>query len=128
MVLFPSQCIDQDECEDQQACGPGAVCTNLPGGHRCECPVGFDGDPYTTGCSDADECARSPCGRNALCNNMPGSFRCACPQGYIGDPFHECIGELFTFILPINGFHLLNLLIIIINEHFEKLNIILNSC
>lgn len=102
MVPLTFQCVDQDECEDQHACGTGAICTNIPGRYRCECPVSFDGDPYTTGCADVDECTRSPCGRDALCTNMPGSFRCACPPGYVGDPFHECTGEVVTFVFPLN--------------------------
>ncbi|CAG2056991.1 unnamed protein product, partial [Timema podura] len=57
---------------------------------NCECPAGFEGDARSTGCQDADECARSPCGRDALCSNMAGSFRCACPPGYVGDPFDSC--------------------------------------
>jgi hypothetical protein len=104
VVLFPSQCADHDECEDQHTCGTGAICTNIPGGHRCECPIGFGGDPYTTGCVDTDECARSSCGRDALCRNIPGSFSCACPPGYVGDPFHECTGELVTFVLSLDEF------------------------
>lgn len=87
------QCADVDECAYDGACAPGAICTNVPGGHHCACPPGFDGDPLLSGCADANECARDPCGRNALCSNMPGSFKCACPPGSIGDPMHSCTGK-----------------------------------
>ncbi|KAJ8890121.1 hypothetical protein PR048_009628 [Dryococelus australis] len=84
------QCMDENECEDKNACGPGAICTNIPGGKKCECPAGYEGDAYRTGCMDMDECARTPCGRDALCYNMDGTFRCSCPPGYLGDPMKNC--------------------------------------
>lgn len=83
-----------NECLDQNICGPGAICTNLEGDYRCDCPPGFDGDARSTiGCNDLDECSRSPCGKNALCKNMVGSFRCECPPGFIGDPNGLCTGK-----------------------------------
>lgn len=86
-----------NECEDVHACGPGAICTNVAGGKQCTCPPGYEGDAYTIGCHDADECARTPCGRNALCTNLEGTFRCACPPGFIGDPSTACEGQ-FSFL------------------------------
>lgn len=84
-----------DECANPNACGPGAICSNLAGSYRCDCPQGFYGDARSPlGCSDEDECAKStPCGRNALCENEVGSFRCLCPPGYYGDPTIECEGK-----------------------------------
>ena len=47
------------------------------------CAHGFDGSPDTTlGCSDINECARSPCGFGAICKNELGSYSCECPTGY----------------------------------------------
>lgn len=90
-------CVDLNECEIPNVCGQDAICTNLEGSYRCDCPPGFDGDARSAeGCTDYDECARSPCGRDALCKNMIGSFRCDCPQGYIGDPMESCSGILFV--------------------------------
>lgn len=37
--------IDIDECQDDRACGRGAICENLPGSFHCSCPPGFTGDP-----------------------------------------------------------------------------------
>lgn len=89
-----SGCADIDECANPNACGPGALCTNLEGGYRCDCPQGFHGDARSVlGCTDMDECAKSPCGRNALCINEVGSFKCACPDGFVGDASSECIGK-----------------------------------
>lgn len=87
------QCTDVDECELPNACGPGALCRNVVGGKQCTCPLGYEGDPYTTGCLDADECARTPCGKGALCTNLEGSFRCVCPPGSVGDPLAQCTGK-----------------------------------
>lgn len=81
-----------NECSLPNACGPGSLCTNFPGGHHCECPEGYTGDAYGAGCYDVDECSRAPCGKDALCHNNEGSFRCSCPPGFVGDPFHSCKG------------------------------------
>lgn len=40
-----------DECSTGNACGPGARCFNQVGGRTCECPRGYEGDPYSlAGC------------------------------------------------------------------------------
>lgn len=85
-----------NECSLPNVCGSGALCTNFPGGHHCECPEGYTGDAYGTGCHDMDECSRAPCGKDALCHNTEGSFRCSCPPGFVGDPFHSCKGTRRT--------------------------------
>lgn len=90
-IIF-SQCVDVNECTLPNACGPGSLCTNFPGGHHCECPEGYTGNAYDAGCHDIDECTRGPCGKDALCHNNEGSFRCSCPPGFVGDPFHSCKG------------------------------------
>lgn len=47
--LSSSPAADIDECaEGLSSCGADVECVNLPGGHRCRCPsgfeLGFDGD------------------------------------------------------------------------------------
>ncbi|CAH0390731.1 unnamed protein product [Bemisia tabaci] len=83
-------CVDLNECEYKGACGLGALCTNLPGGHHCECPRGYEGDAYRGVCTDINECLHNVCGINAICRNEPGTFQCSCPQGFAGDPFSSC--------------------------------------
>lgn len=86
-------CFDIDECLHPNACGNGAICINEEGSYRCDCPPGFSGDARSVGCSDMDECSRSPCGRNAQCRNSEGSFQCLCPDGHYGNPMESCEGK-----------------------------------
>lgn len=120
------QCFDVNECEHPNACGPGALCANVIGGKECTCPPGFEGDPYTTGCYDADECARSPnvCGRNALCSNVEGGFRCTCPPGFIGDPSVECTGILQVS----NSTNLLYIHVLYIRNKQVKTDFLVQKC
>lgn len=45
------KCRDIDECNaqlDHPTCGLNALCKNLPGSYECQCPPGFNGNPYTS--------------------------------------------------------------------------------
>lgn len=42
-------CRDINEClelRDKPACGLNALCKNLPGSYECQCPPGFNGNPF----------------------------------------------------------------------------------
>ena len=88
-ALFNSSmvaCLDINEClavGPKAACGTGAQCINTPGGHFCQCPPNFTGNPKVA-CLDIDECAAHVCGPNSQCKNAPGSYKCECKQGYTG--------------------------------------------
>lgn len=44
-----AKCRDINEClelRDKPACGLNAVCRNLPGSYECQCPPGFNGNPF----------------------------------------------------------------------------------
>ncbi|KAJ6663584.1 hypothetical protein lerEdw1_009663 [Lerista edwardsae] len=74
---------DVDECRESPAiCQPGQ-CENVPGGHRCSCPIGYQPGPLGKQCVDVDECQQSPppCGSGS-CENVPGGYRCLCPTGF----------------------------------------------
>jgi hypothetical protein len=97
------QCIDIDECADNNG-GCFGACTNTPGGFTCApCPTGYTGDGFL--CTDFDECALAPgggclvisnpgdepytlcnrCDAAVSCTNTAGSYACgACPAGFVG--------------------------------------------
>lgn len=83
-------CVDKNECENDP-CGKGAICTNLPGRHVCQCPSGSSGDPYNTGCEELKQlvsCNQNiPCPTGEKCVQDPysGNNVCVCGQGYIRD-------------------------------------------
>ena len=77
-LLTSSRNLDIDECQ-QNPCGPGAYCTNLPGSYRCECPNKYlPRGSAEVGCERAAvdvACARdADCTTNADC--ITGSCRC----------------------------------------------------
>lgn len=42
------RCQDINECVDNRhACGLNANCKNLPGSYDCQCPPGFEGNPFS---------------------------------------------------------------------------------
>ncbi|CAL8103250.1 unnamed protein product [Calicophoron daubneyi] len=84
-------CIDIDECHPPTGQPPCQYrCTNTYGGYLCECPRGYELDPYTNACKDIDEChtVKQPCGFDEFCLNVPGNYTCVhkhCPIGYVFD-------------------------------------------
>ncbi|PHJ25889.1 subtilisin sub11 [Cystoisospora suis] len=67
------------DCSDLH-CHPVATCVATPGGRKCQCPQGYQGNGYD--CRDIDECSFSPCGPASVCRNLPGSFECLCREGF----------------------------------------------
>lgn len=44
------KCRDINECmelREKPACGVNAICKNLPGSYECQCPPGFNGNPFS---------------------------------------------------------------------------------
>lgn len=88
--------IDIDECL-QNACGSGAVCTNVPGLFRCDCPekyiargtpeFGCDRAAVDVSCNfDVD------CTDNAQC----AEGVCRCKSGFQPSGI-DCVGMLINF-------------------------------
>jgi hypothetical protein len=77
---------DVNECNRNDACGAGALCQNVPGSYKCECPEGSvpDPDPQTK-CVGVVTCsADKDCPGNAICDSHK---RCLCPEPNVGN---EC--------------------------------------
>jgi Calcium-binding EGF domain/EGF domain len=95
-------CVDIDECrENPQACGFDAICTNNLGGYTCECPLGYDGDPFDL-CSPAQRRCVSDkeCGSNEKCV-QPGE--CICPPPFFVDSGNVCRSPCERFACGINA-------------------------
>lgn len=78
------ECVDIDECQlGRLPCAPNALCTNIPGGFRCECPPGFQGNGAT--CEpEQRSCADLGCDpQGADCRDN----RCFCLPGFEGDGY-----------------------------------------
>lgn len=89
---------DLDECKTNP-CGPGALCTNIPGGYECGCSAGYVGNPTPElGCVDVDECAAAHpvCGEEASCVNTKGGYFCQCPPG------KEALMQALMPLMPIS--------------------------
>ena len=100
-------CRDVNECSlataDRPVCGINAFCKNLPGSYDCECPPGYNGNPFQQ-CSKCNgpDCGCQPpyskiggncvlagcknkgdCVQGAECVTIAGGVSyCACPSGF----------------------------------------------
>ncbi|XP_071826805.1 uncharacterized protein [Apostichopus japonicus] len=81
------RCVDIDECLYQMDdCRSNEICTNTPGGFRCDCKPGYTKNG--TFCQDVNECAdlaTFSCHQYAICLNTPGSYQCQCSELYEGN-------------------------------------------
>ncbi|XP_014274874.2 fibulin-5 isoform X1 [Halyomorpha halys] len=76
-----TQCIDVDECAEQQGlCSH--YCDNRFGSYRCRCKPGFKLNVDNRTCVDINECEDGPQRCQAYCINQQGSYTCSCPPGY----------------------------------------------
>lgn len=76
------QCIDLDECRDENLNECSHDCHNSHGSYYCSCPSGLTLSENRKECLDFDECRhdRNICG-NLECQNTFGSYRCFCENG-----------------------------------------------
>lgn len=73
-------------------CAPNEECMLVNHQASCICSSGYTNS--STGCTDVDECLKSPCQAGAVCKNEPGTFSCQCPGGTSGDPYRSGCSRL----------------------------------
>ena len=70
-------CLDVDECNQQECNGYSASCKNTVGSYECQCPTGYNFDDSSGDCDDINECDYIICeGRYSTCVNVEGSYWC----------------------------------------------------
>ncbi|KAK6744764.1 hypothetical protein RB195_011467 [Necator americanus] len=77
------ECVDIDECRQENVCDRRAECINTPGGYECKCDSGLAGDGKH--CSPITDCSQQEdiCDRHAFC--IKSLKLCICQTGYVGD-------------------------------------------
>ena len=94
-----TQCIDINECLDQNICQPNSECHNSQGSYSCNCFDGYEGDI----CYDIDECTgTAKCHAKAHCQNTEGNYTCSCQEGYFGTGFTCLRGQCQDNFCPDN--------------------------
>lgn len=85
------QCIDVDECRDENLNECSHECHNTHGSYYCSCPSGFRMSENRIDCADFDECRHDKgiCGE-LECQNTHGGFRCLCQDGEEADTEGKC--------------------------------------
>lgn len=85
------QCIDVDECRDENLNECSHACHNTYGSYYCSCPSGYTMSENRIECADFDECRhdRDICGK-LQCQNTPGGFKCLCQDGEEADTEGKC--------------------------------------
>ncbi|XP_059892732.1 adhesion G protein-coupled receptor E1-like isoform X1 [Gadus macrocephalus] len=107
ILVDDDKCIDLNECQHENICGPNSSCVNTPGSHHCECKKGFalSSDQTTSEgaaeiCKDVCEMDKTICG-NGTCHPGKDGHECACHAGFsnYGNNRSRCVElncEVFT--------------------------------
>lgn len=85
------QCIDVDECSDENLNDCSNSCHNTHGSYYCSCPHGLTMSGNRKDCEDFNECQHDKdiCGE-LECQNTFGGFRCLCADGEEADSEGKC--------------------------------------
>lgn len=85
------QCIDIDECRDENLSECSHDCHNTHGSYYCSCPSGLTMSENRKDCVDFDECRhdRYICGK-LECENTYRGYRCLCEDGEEADEEGKC--------------------------------------
>lgn len=80
------QCLDINECDDEELNTCTEICRNTVGSFRCDCHPGYQiGEDGT--CEDINECELGYTRCQHECLNTAGSWTCTCPEGYTYDDY-----------------------------------------
>ncbi|CAM0152276.1 unnamed protein product [Urochloa decumbens] len=88
-VVDNKTCGEAQKMESYACLAMNSTCIDVQNGlgYRCNCPQGYEGNPYINGgCQDINECDHPslyPCRGN--CSNTFGSYNCLCPPGTHSD-------------------------------------------
>lgn len=93
-------CIDINECVENNTCGNNSICDNNLGSFVCTCETGYRGSSDGRNCTDinecmefgADHCEDLMSSNHTMCKNSPGSYECTCTVGYI-KKYGKCIDD-----------------------------------
>ena len=77
-----TQCVDVNECKDENRCPHHSTCRNNPGSFSCNCNTGYEMRDGLCVQVRPDPCEN--CDTNAYCLDDS----CSCLPGWAGDGFH----------------------------------------
>jgi len=79
-------CVDINECVENDVCHKFAECKNEIGGFKCECRSGYLGDGQKCGLYDVCKAGMHNCHEYAHCDSKTiGKYDCTCFGGFLGD-------------------------------------------
>ena len=99
---FGDICVDTNECEEEDICGPNTECWNNEGSYQCYCLDGYypianpielklgDIKEPNQICVDINECQSDKHGCKGTCNNTVGSYECGCEEGFEMNDKGDC--------------------------------------
>lgn len=89
-------CVDIDECAEDNPCQRNERCINMLGSYRCQpyliCNAGYEMNEAGTQCIDVDECVKGThqCEGMQRCSNRQGGYVCHCPEGFRLNAQRQC--------------------------------------
>lgn len=85
------ECLDLNECRDENLNECSHDCHNTHGSYYCSCPSGLTISGNRKECLDFDECRHDEniCGK-LECQNTFGGYRCLCEDGEEADAEGKC--------------------------------------
>ena len=102
LQLSTGQCIDKDECNEENNCQHS--CENTEGSYHCLCEEGYKLATNGYDCDDVDECQEWNGGCEFGCGNTIGSFQCYCEYGHQLKNETHCESDIQCDIIDSSGY------------------------